>query len=93
MRLRSAQRHLLRGAAVLAAVLAWGAVPARAAEELVLVTNTRESTLSVISRETSKVIRTLPAGRKSNRLALAGDKRHVYIINDGRSEVRIFDAH
>jgi len=96
MRFRSARRYLPRGtaalAALLAALLCGGTAPARAAEELILVTNTRESTLSVISRETGKVLRTLPAGPKSNRLALAPDKRHVYIINDGRSEVRIFDV-
>src|SRR3989338_7956529 len=97
MRFRSARRYLPRGTAALAALLAalvcGGAAPARAAEELILVTNTRESTLSVISRETGKVIRTLPAGPKANSLALSPDNRHVYVINDRRSEVRIFDAH
>ena len=93
MRFRPGWKRMVLAATALAAWVAWGPESARAAEELILVTNTRESTLSVISRETGKVIRTLPAGPKANRLALSPDKRHVYVINDGRSEVRIFDAH
>ena len=65
---------------------------ARAAGEIILVTNARGGTLSVISRETHEVIKTIPAGRKPNRLGLAPDGRHVYIINDGSMYVREFDA-
>lgn len=55
-------------------------------------TNTRDGTLSVISRDTHKVIKTIRAGRKTNRLALAPDGRTIFVINDGKSHVRILDA-
>ena len=65
---------------------------AQAAGELILVTNTRAGNLSVISRDTHEVIKTIPAGRRPNRLALAPDGRHAYIVNDGSPFIRIFDV-
>ena len=67
-------------------------IPVQAAGERIIVTNTRAGTISIISRDTHEVIQTIPAGRRPNRLALAPDGRHVFIVNDGSPFVRIFDA-
>ena len=37
-------------------------------DELILITNTRDGTISVISRTKNEVIKTINAGKKSNRL-------------------------
>ncbi|MDE0332504.1 MAG: hypothetical protein OXL41_11605, partial [Nitrospinae bacterium] len=78
---------------VISSLLFSAPASALAAGERVLVTNTRDGTLSVISRDTHEVITTIPAGRKANRLSLAPDGRHAYVINDGSAFVRVFDTH
>lgn len=89
----SIHRFTARGLMALLAA-AWIAVPlsARAAGERIIVTNTREGNLTVISRDTHEILRTIPAGRRPNRLALAPNGRHAYIVNDGSPFVRVFDV-
>ena len=60
-------------------------------DELILITNTRDGTISVISRTTNEVIKTINAGKKSNRISLSNDKQKAFIINDGSPFVRILD--
>ncbi len=75
-------RDFMLSLVILALLLSIPAL-ALAAGERILVTNTRDGALSVISRDTHEVIKTIPAGRKANRLSLAPDGRHAYLINDG----------
>ena len=60
-------------------------------DELILITNTRDGTISVISRTKNEVIKTINAGKKSNRISLSNDKRKAFIINDGSPFIRILD--
>ncbi len=85
-------RDIMLSLVILALLISMPA-SALAAGERIFVTNTRDGTLSVISRDTHEVIKTIPAGRKANRLSLAPDGRHAYLINDGSAYVRVFDTH
>ncbi|MED5580316.1 MAG: cytochrome D1 domain-containing protein [Nitrospinota bacterium] len=62
-----------------------------AENELILITNTRDGTISIISRKKNEVIQTIKAGKKANRISLSIDKQKAFIINDGSPFARILD--
>ena len=76
---------------IVVAVVAWSAAPAAAA--MLLITNTKSDSVSVIDTNTLEVTATIPVGKgKPNRIVLHPDGKTAWVVYDKSHDLGIVDT-